>query len=305
MPDIEKITIKSYAKLNLYLKVLDKRPDHFHNLYSVFQAVDLADELTFTLEQGRSGIVLTSPDENLPLDDRNLISKAYRELAVFKEPPSGKGILCNIVKKVPIGSGLGGGSSNCAAALVALNKLLGIDLEPEKLVATGAKLGSDVPFFFSGGTAFVSGRGEKIEIINPVTRGAFVIVTPPKSIKTSEAYQLIDDQRTRNNIPLETGIDKREIFDMVNESILSGRMEYFFSNDFELPIFEVYPSIKDLKSRMLKITPSTLMTGSGSSVFSYFPDYNRALQLMDRFEPLEGEIINISQPVTEGFKIYG
>lgn len=302
-----KITIHSRAKLNLFLKVLDKRDDGFHNIISVFQAIDYADELTFTMEKGRTGITLRSTNSDIPLGKDNLIVRAYHELAEIKELKSGDGIVCNLKKIIPVGAGMGGGSSNCASALIVLNDLLETGLDQQELMAIGAKLGSDVPFFFRGGTCFVHGRGEKIEMIPPITTGAFLIVTPSININTSDAYSMLDDFRNQNEIEVADDIDILEMRDLLSQAVLDNNIESILYNDFERAILEDenYNEIQNLKHRLEQINTLSLITGSGSSVFTYFSDANRAWQALENYEPLNDENVCIAQPVSEGYLING
>lgn len=299
------ITIHSRAKLNLFLKVLGTREDGFHNIISLFQAIDLADELAFSIEKGRTGITLRSTDPEIPLGNDNLIVQAYEELAKVKEPKEGEGILCEIKKRIPVGAGMGGGSSNCASTLIALNELLETGLNHKELIEIGAKLGSDVPFFFTGGTCFVKGRGELLEMITPISNGAFIIVTPSVSVNTGEAYAIMDEVREKKGIEVGNDIDFLEMRNMFNQSILDNTIESFLNNDFESVIFEKYDKIRKLKNRLERIFTATLMTGSGSSVFSYFQDFDKAWEALELYEPHEDENVCITRPVNEGYVING
>jgi 4-diphosphocytidyl-2-C-methyl-D-erythritol kinase len=152
------LKIKAPAKINLFLSVLKKRPDGYHDLYSVLQMVSLYDELTF--EPTTKGVSLVNSSQNLPLDGRNLVIRAARSLAHAAGIKSG--VHVTLKKNIPIGAGLGGGSSDAAATLVALNRLWGLGLTCDDLARMGQDLGSDVPFFLHGPTAFVSGRGGEV-----------------------------------------------------------------------------------------------------------------------------------------------
>ena len=299
------ITIHSRAKLNLFLKILDRREDGFHNIISLFQAIDLADELAFSIEKGRTGITLRSTNPEIPLGHDNLIVQAYEELAKVKEPKAGEGILCDLKKRIPVGAGMGGGSSNCASTLIALNELLETGLNHQELIEIGAKLGSDVPFFFTGGTCFVQGRGDLFEMIAPISCGGFLVVTPSVSINTGEAYAIIDEVRNQKGIEIGNDINSLEMRDMFNQAVLDNTIESFLYNDFESVIFEKYDKIRQLKNRLERIFTATLMTGSGSSVFSYFKDFDRAWEALELYEPHEDENLCITRPVNEGYVING
>lgn len=305
MASLRKIVMHSRAKLNLFLKVLGKRPDGFHDIVSIFQTIDLADELTFTIEKGRSGITIRSKHPDLPVNDDNLIVKAYKKLAEIKEPESGEGIVCDVVKKIPIGSGMGGGSSNCAATLVALNELLDTNLEHKALMKIGAELGSDVPFFFTGGTGFIHGRGEKFEMIAPITKGGFFIIAPDVKVSTKEAYDALDSYRNGRPDLNTDDINSFELQEILGRSIREDNFESFLHNDFEDVILKKYPQIQNVRDKLERINPATRMTGSGSAIFCYFKDYQKTWESLEQYEPQLGEKVFIAKPVLEGFIIHG
>jgi 4-diphosphocytidyl-2-C-methyl-D-erythritol kinase len=305
MASLKKIVMQSRAKLNLFLKVLGKRPDGFHDIASIFQTIDLADELTFAIEKGRSGITIRTKHPDLPVNDDNLIVKAYKKLAEIKEPQPGEGIVCDVVKNIPIGSGMGGGSSNCAAALVALNELLDTNLEHKALMKIGAELGSDVPFFFTGGTGFIHGRGEIFEMVAPITRGGFLIVAPDVNVSTKEAYDALDSYRNGRSELISQDTNSFELQEILGRSIRDDNFESFLHNDFEDVILKKYPEIQKVRDRLERINPATRMTGSGSAVFCYFKDYQKTWESLEQYEPLEGERVFIAKPVLEGFIIHG
>jgi len=300
---MKKITIESRAKLNLFLKVYGVRPDGFHDINSIFQTIDLADTLIFSLEKGRSGITIRTKDKDLPLGDDNLIVKAFRRLAKIKEPPSGEGVLCEIKKKIPIGAGMGGGSSNCASALFALNKLLEIGLDETKLIRLGAELGSDVPFFFTGGTCFVHGRGELLEMLPDISKGGFLIAIPPLRVDTTGAYKLLDEFRRIRKIDVPVLTDEDEIFEIWNGVILNGGFEVYMHNDFEEPIFEQYPEIAETRRRLQQVSNMIYMTGSGSALFAYFSDYQDAWNALANYKQSGSECLVIARPVTGGYLV--
>ena len=145
------------AKLNLGLRILGRRPDGYHDIVSVLQTVDLCDRMVFTpAPPGETLVHCDNPD--VPDGPENLV---YRAVEILRRATgAGHGVRVDLNKRIPTGAGLGGGSSNAATALRALDRLWGLDLRPERLAALAAELGSDVPFFLTGGTAVVTGRGE-------------------------------------------------------------------------------------------------------------------------------------------------
>ena len=305
MSSLKKISAVSRAKLNLFLKVYGTRPDGFHEIQSIFQIIELEDTIKFSLERGRSGITIRTTHQELPIGDDNLIVKAYKKLAKIKEPPQGEGILCEVSKKIPIGAGLGGGSSNCAAALIALNSLLNTNLDFEMLSAIGAEIGSDVPFFFTGGTSLVYGKGEKVEILPDINQGGFIISVPPVKIDTTTAYKLLDSYRMKKGTGFSQAPQLSELRQLWSNGIISNDFVTYMHNDFEEAIFEQYPLIEDAKKRLEKVAGNVLMSGSGSAIFAYFPRYDDAWKALENYQPLPGEFLNISRPMKEGCEIHG
>ena len=178
------LALKAYAKLNLCLEILGKRPDGYHEVLSVIQAIDLADELEFT-EASNLQVRCSGAD----LDgERNLVWRALHELA--RESGREPRLAVNIRKRIPLAMGLGGGSSDAASALVAANQLLGLGWQLSELAELGARLGSDVPFFLWGGAALASGRGEKIELLPSQARVGVTLICPDFTLenKTASLY---------------------------------------------------------------------------------------------------------------------
>ncbi len=151
--------ILSPAKVNLFLKVIRRRPDGYHDIASLMQKIDLADEMEMSL--AKEGITVRCPGSNLPEDEQNIAFRAAR--AILEKTGSKTGVDIVIRKKIPQAAGLGGGSSNAATTLVVLNEMLGAGLSNEQLRSMGAKLGADVPFFIFGNTAWAFGIGEKLQ----------------------------------------------------------------------------------------------------------------------------------------------
>ena len=186
----------SPCKINLHLKVGEKRPDGFHSLNSLFATLAFGDTLRFesTEKEGECGLSMTwdLPEKAIPTEE-NLV---FRAVSLFREQTGyNNGLRIRVDKRIPMGSGLGGGSSNAASSLLALNFLAGSPLSMEKLIKLAAVLGSDVPFFLTGGLAFVSGKGELVEFINFSHKLWVVLVKPPFQSGTSCAYKLLDQAR--------------------------------------------------------------------------------------------------------------
>jgi len=198
-------TLPSFAKINLLLRILGKRDDGFHDLFTVFQTVSLHDSITF---EPSSDLTLTSNWKYLPTDERNLITKAARALQARFRISNGAAI--HLEKRIPSPGGLGGGSSNAAVALIGLKRLWQIDCGEADLYSLAETIGSDVPFFLGGGTAAGTGRGELIEPINDAQEPFVLIVTPNVRVSTRAAFSKIDVPTLTNEAldHILPGIDK-------------------------------------------------------------------------------------------------
>ena len=231
LPSQKKLTVKAPAKVNLHLEVLDKKPDGFHNLDSIFLALDFGDTLHFELLEGEktgeitmSGLVFDLPVE------KNIV---FRSLRLFRERTGFEEKLDIMVeKRIPAGGGLGGGSSDAAAALLALNRLAGFPLSRGALLDMAAALGSDVPFFiYRTAAARVTGRGERIEPFQS-PRLFFVLVNPGFPSGTAAAFRLLDEYRENAK-----GLNPQARRQGGRMEVTSDPSQWSFGNDF-LPVFE-------------------------------------------------------------------
>jgi 4-diphosphocytidyl-2-C-methyl-D-erythritol kinase len=237
----------SPAKINLFLRVVGKRPDGYHELSSLFQTIDLGDQLYFEVQAQDH---LTCTDPSIPTDQTNLILKATD---LFRRKTGLTiGLKVYLEKKIPSQAGLGGGSSNAATTLWAFNQIAGNIASLQELQNWSAEIGSDVPFFFSQGTAYCTGRGEKVASINPLDPRSFWVVKPPIDLSTPEIYR---------RVSLKQGNKAHNDLDQFLSS-----PSYF--NDLEQAAFEARPELVSLKSELLQYGFDTvLMTGSGSAFF--------------------------------------
>ncbi|HET7437230.1 MAG TPA: 4-(cytidine 5'-diphospho)-2-C-methyl-D-erythritol kinase [Thermoanaerobaculia bacterium] len=228
------VTVQSYAKINWSLRITGKRADGFHDLETVFQEISLHDTITF---RDAERLSLTCDDPSIPVDESNLVLRAARMAGA-------ETVAIHLQKRIPAGGGLGGGSSNAAATLVALHGDTSRALE----------LGSDVPFFLVGGTAYATGRGE---VLTPLPRMASIpllLLLPEERVLTKEAFARI----TRYSPPL--GIGAYRDFSA-------------FTNDFEEPVFAMLPRLRELKTRLLDAGATwAQMSGSGSTIVGAFAD---------------------------------
>jgi 4-diphosphocytidyl-2-C-methyl-D-erythritol kinase len=284
--DNHRIRVAAPAKVNLFLEILSQRPDGYHNLNSLFQAVGLYDYLTFELTD-EPEIELTLANKlALPLDRTNLIHRAWEAVRVQYNRTNGAKI--RLEKNIPIAAGLAGGSADAAATLVAANFLMGLNLNKEQLAHIGLGIGSDLPFFFSTGQAIVTGRGEVVTPTKFPTDYSLILVTPNLTISTAEAYGSLRIDLTKPKEPFSLSRCST-VMDLV---VQIGRSV----NDFEDAHFLSYPALGKIKNGLLQIGASLVrMSGSGPTLFGLFyhpPD------LKKRIPNIEDDwIVNTAKPV--------
>jgi len=250
-------SLPSFAKVNLNLRVLGRREDGFHEVVTLLQTISLHDTLTFEPSEG--GFKLLCDDPSLPVDGTNLIVRAAKALQTEFRLVAGARI--SLEKSIPIGGGLGGGSSNAATALIGLSRLWALDPNVEKLWEIAAGLGSDVPFFLEGGTAMASGTGTTIHPQPDLSFGPMIVVNPNIKVSTRQAYQGLGP-------PSLTSDDAERI--LLNYCFGAGG-GFEMVNDFEKSVFAAFPEIADVKAKLLELgAEKALMSGSGASVFGIF-----------------------------------
>ena len=253
---------KAYAKLNISLDVGKRREDGFHEMTMVMQSISLADAVTVTLnDTGRVRARTSLPF--IPGDERNLAVKAalcYLE-AIGRQ---GQGAWIEIQKAVPVGAGMGGGSSDAAAVLRAMNALFDHALSTPELEKLSCAVGSDVAFCVAGGTALATGRGEKLEALPPLPDCAFVVCKPEFSISTPELFRKLDQ------MPLRRHPDTAGLMAAIREGQL-GQVCRRMYNVFEDVDDRRMRTVADIKSRLLDAGAlGAVMTGTGSAVFGVF-----------------------------------
>jgi len=255
--------IRACAKVNLTLEVLDRRPDGYHNLESVTICIGLWDRLEFEVSDGPAEIAVSVEGEGAPEGEENTV---YRAAASFLAAAGRElKIKAMITKGIPAQAGLGGGSSDAAAALRALNGMTGSPLDAEDLQAMGAEIGSDVPLFMIGGTVLMRGRGEIVTPLPDVPRFWLVLAKPDYGVSTAAAYAALDKAADRT---------RRHRAEATSAAIRAGNLREIAEclwNDFEVPVFQMHPDIRGLKERLLEIGAlGALLAGSGSAVFGIF-----------------------------------
>jgi 4-diphosphocytidyl-2-C-methyl-D-erythritol kinase len=234
------------AKLNLFLHITGKRPDGFHDLQTVFQLIDLCDDVAITVRE--DGVIeRTAGAVDVP-PEADLVVRAARALKVESGTPLGASL--RVTKRIPMGGGLGGGSSDAATTLLALNHLWSTGLTPEKLAALGLALGSDVPVFVAGSSAWAEGRGEHLTTLELPERW-FVVIHPGVHVPTAAIFQA--PELTRNS----PKITMRALFET------GGR------NDCESVVRARFPEVADALDWLAQFGPARL-TGTGACVFADF-----------------------------------
>jgi len=254
--------IKSFAKINLGLEIIRKREDNYHEIRTLFQTIDFSDTLQF-LPASNNKILLKGNDESIPWDKENLIFKAA---ALLKERFNiSGGIEIHTKKNIPPGKGLGGGSSNAAMTLFALNKVWELHLERKELMELGKMLGADVPFFLEGGLCLGLDRGDNIIPLPDLDAILCILALPSFSILTAQVYS-----QFRSSLTSEDKDSKIIRF-------LEDRKFGLLENRLEETIFSLYPQLKVIRS-LLRSQGSelSLVSGTGSAVFGLFRDRGEA-----------------------------
>lgn len=268
------LTQNAYAKLNLTLDVCGKRADGYHDLQSVMQTVSLCDEIQIEIETG-NGWALQCDVDGIPEDEHNLAWKAAKLFCEsIKCDPHG--LTIKIKKNIPSGAGMGGGSADAAAVLLALNRHYGSPYTVEELADLGAKVGSDVPFCTLGGTAMAEGRGEILRKLPNMPHCSLVICKPEFSVSTPVLFRKLDDAVILNrpdNAAMECALIEGNI----------GSIAANLANVFDPVVSEDHPEICEIKSVLAEFGAlNSQMTGSGSAVFAIMPDKQTAQAVCER-----------------------
>lgn len=281
--------MKEYApsKINLFLDVIRKREDGYHDLGTVFQTVDAGDTVSAEVRNDGNIVLTYNNPQEYPVQS-DLVYKAAAALKAFavEQGVAGAdsfGADIYLEKVMPLGAGLGGGSADAAAALRLLNRLWNVNFPAETLEAIGAKLGADVPFLVRGGTAFAEGIGEKLTFISPLQlpEGEYLLICTPKdAVPTKDAY---------------AGVAKSgpARWDAYKASAQSGSAAEFllqpesFFNAFEGSVFPLHPLVEQMKAEFLRLgAKCTLMSGSGASVFGIFASMDQAQKAADAMKDI-------------------
>lgn len=266
---------KANCKVNVHLRITGRLPSGYHELETIFQEIPFFDEIEITsntsgeISFSSSGIIIPN-GTNICVQAAEILKKRYNVE---------KGCDISLKKIIPIGAGLGGGSSDAAAVLKALNELWELNLNEIELEKIGLKLGADVPFFIKGGCAAATGIGEILTSIKPVLSDGYVLLVYPNiHIDTSKAYRNLNLNLTKNA--------SNSIFAVALESSSGIHSKYNeFTNDFESYVFKEHPEIETIKNALLnKGAEFAAMSGSGSSVFGFFYDEIKIKEAKDHID---------------------
>ncbi len=259
------IILNSYGKINLALDVLYKRDDGYHEINTIMQQINLKD--TIKLKDIKEGIIIESNQKGVPLDNTNLVYKAWEE--IVKKTGVNRGIHIVIDKNIPIAAGLAGGSSNAAATMKGLNTLWGLNLSQEELMEIGVNIGADVPFCILGGTAYAQGIGEKLTPLNEFSNKLVLLANIDVSIPTAYVYESLNLDAKDNKI------DINKLIEYIQKDNLPLLAQNMF-NVMEQVVVSKYPILEEIKrTMMVHGALGSLMSGSGPTVFGLFDNESK------------------------------
>ena len=261
-PD-QPLTVMAPAKVNLALEVLGRRPDGYHEIRTVMQAVSLFDELEFR-SAPTDGVELECDAPGVPGDERNLVMQAAELLR--ERADVGRGVRVGLRKSIPAGGGLGGGSSDCAVTLLALNQFWDLQLPVEALAEVAAGLGSDIPFFLYGGTSLCEGRGEKVRPVPAEGEIHYALALPEMSVSTADVYAGWQNGLTSRDSASNNVLEALACGDV-------GLLTAALHNDLQEKAFELHDGLRSLHEDLERVTEPVglqrwLLAGSGSSFFA-------------------------------------
>ncbi|MBF0483212.1 MAG: 4-(cytidine 5'-diphospho)-2-C-methyl-D-erythritol kinase [Candidatus Omnitrophica bacterium] len=272
---MNKLQLFSPAKLNLFLKVVNKRADGFHNIETLFQRISLGDEIILT-KNTKGSITVSCNHPDVPIDERNLV---YKVAAMFKQDFLVKsGVHIDINKRIPVAAGLAGGSGNGATVIKGLNQLWDLKLSKKQLIECARKIGSDVAFFlYDTPWALGTERGDKIQVLDIKTKFWYVIITPCIKLYTSDIYGGLNLQLTNKKVDVTILIQK-----LKNNKI--NELKSLLLNDLETVILKVAPRLKTIKERLgLFDIKGVLTSGSGPSVYAVVENETTAKEIAQHF----------------------
>ena len=283
------LTVKAPAKINLFLRVVGRRPDGYHEIESFMQKVELADQLHIFAEGDK--ITLSCPGTDLPEDEGNLVFRAAQ--LFFKTTGIQPGVRIVLEKNIPVAAGLGGGSSDAAAALLGLNDLFAGQLTQDQLQKMAVNLGADVPFFVKPcSAAMAAGIGEQLQEMEPLTDIRILLVNPGFAVSTKWVYENLPLTTNSNPYILARG---RKLPDDFFSNLLALSNEQ--GNDLEAVTIKRYPQIGEIKESMRQAGAATvLMSGSGPTVYGLFLSEKAAIDSLGIFDRKYGKNVFLTKP---------
>ena len=292
---LERIRLKAFAKVNYALEVRGVRPDGYHEISTVMQSVSLCDELE--MERAEEGFRLLVEPEAAPTgsDDKNTVYLAWRLLkeATGEEMPA----RVRLRKAIPAGAGLGGGSADAAATLVGMNEMFGLGLDFAELRGIGARIGADVPFCISGGTALGEGIGEVLAPLPPPQEHHLVVAKPEAGAETARIYKAYDDQTARGH---GTGHSVRPVLDALRAANLAA-LARALGNDLAPVTEALVPEVRALREILGRAGAlGAIMSGSGTAVYGLFVSEGDA---RDANRGIEAPFAAVCRPVRSGVEV--
>ena len=258
---MKKIVINSNAKVNIGLRILKKKDNGYHNIFTIFQEIDLFDTITIT--KNKNGCSFNSNVGWLKNDEDNLCIAAYR---LMRKNYNIDGINIDLIKRIPPGSGLGAGSSNAASIMKAICKIYNLKITSKELEHLAINIGADVPFFINGSTQLGEGVGEKLTPLKQKVKGKYLIIIPDIVIDTSWAFS-----KFKNG--LDTFKSSINFASLLNDKVPSFNKLKLIENDFESIVVPAYPEIGEIKEQLCALGAQyASLSGSGSTVFGIFND---------------------------------
>ncbi len=275
MRKLQDLRIRAYAKVNLFLNVIGKREDGYHNLETVFQSIGLYDDIIIS-ERPNKGIIVQCNHPDVPSGQKNLAYKAAQSLNDIVGGFSGVEI--SIEKRIPVSAGLGGGSANAAAVLLGINELFSFKIGIDTLMDIGSYLGADVPFCILGGTAFGTGIGDILTPLQSIPDIPLVLINPGLPISTADIFSNLHiplTKQTKESIIIKNCVEKGDI-DGIGNTLF---------NVLEIPVFSKHPVLLELKTQLSTQVGSlgALMSGSGSTIFALMRDISAADRCQTHF----------------------
>ncbi len=285
-----RINVVAPAKVNLWLEVLSRRDDGFHEVRTVLQAIDVLDRLEFSPDSEARAFTMEMEPEvpGVPLGEGNLCHSAYLGYCEAAPGAVPAGLHLRLRKRIPVAAGLGGGSSDAAATLLALNELSGGRLSAEELADVAAGLGSDVPFFLEGGTAWAEGRGEQVKSLSAAAPLWVAVAKPQGALSAREVYAAWDRRQAEEQRP---PISESEWV----RALASGSaaaLEPLMYNGLQAAVIEMVPAAGRLIQAASEAGMRAMVSGSGPTVFALSDSAAGAREIASVFEPLAQEIFS-------------